>query len=342
MAKITFKPKQVSKTLLSALPPRAQEVLTSRYGLGKTTTKMTLESIGERYGITRERVRQIENHAIQSIRKSDVFEKTTPVFDELEKYINSLGGVVSEEELLSSISKDKGTQNHVHFLLVLGNPFTHKKEDGEFTHRWYVDEEFAENIHTALRKLYSNLSDDELVTESILLDSFLSEVKHLNEEYLQEEILRRWLSLSKKIAKNPLGEWGQSSSSNVKAKGMRDFAYLAIKRHGSPMHFTEVAHAISDLFNKKAHVATCHNELIKDKRFVLVGRGLYALSEWGYSSGVVKDVLRTILSKEGPLTREELIDRIRKERYVKDNTISVNLQDTSVFKKDKNGKYILV
>ena len=129
MAKITFKPKQVTKNLLSALPERAQEVLTSRYGLGKVTSKMTLESIGERYGITRERVRQIENHAIGSIRKADVFEKTTPVFHELEQYIDSLGGVVSEEELLSSISKDKSTQNHIHFLLVLGNSFVHKKED---------------------------------------------------------------------------------------------------------------------------------------------------------------------------------------------------------------------
>lgn len=341
MAKITFKPKQVTKTLLSALPDRAQEVLTSRYGLGKTTDKMTLESIGEKYGITRERVRQIENHAIGSIQKSDVFEKALSSFDELEQYVDSLGGVVSEDELLSSISKDKSTQNHIHFLLVLGNPFTHKKEDSEFTHRWYIDEDFAESIHTALRNLYSNLSDDELIAESALLDAFLNEVKHLNEQYRQEEILRRWLSLSKTIAKNPLGEWGQASSSNVRAKGMRDFAYLAIKRHGSPMHFTEVAQAITDLFSKKAHVATCHNELIKDKRFVLVGRGLYALSEWGYSSGVVKDVLRDILAKEGPLTREELIDRIRKERYVKDNTVLVNLQDSSVFKKDKDSKYSL-
>jgi len=342
MAKITLKPKQVTKTLLSALPQRAGEILTSRYGLGKATKKMTLESIGEKYGITRERVRQIENHAILSIQKSEIFEKTTPIFDELEQYIDSLGGVVPEDELLSSISKDKGTQNHIHFLLVLGNPFIYKKEDSEFTHRWYTDEEFANGIHTALRNLYSNLSDNELITEPALLESFLNEVKHLSEQYQQEEILRRWLSLSKTIAKNPLGEYGHASSSNVKAKGMRDFAYLAIKRNGSPMHFTEVAQAITDLFNKKAHVATCHNELIKDKRFVLVGRGLYALSEWGYSSGVVKDVLRGILEKEGPLTREELIDRIRKERYVKDNTVLVNLQDVSAFKKDKNGKYSLI
>lgn len=342
MAKITFKPKQVTKTLLSVLPPRAQEVLISRYGLGKATNKMTLESIGERYGITRERIRQIENHAIGSIRKSEVFENTALIFDELEQYIDSLGGVVSEEELLSSISKEKSTQNHIHFFLVLGNSFTYRKEDNEFTQRWYIDEEFADNIHTALRNLYSSLSDDELITEPALLESFLSEVKHLSEHYQKEEILRRWLSLSKTIAKNPLGEWGQASSSNVRAKGMRDFAYLAIKRHGSPMHFTEVAQAITDLFNKKAHVATCHNELIKDKRFVLVGRGLYALSEWGYSSGVVKDVLRGIIRKEGPLNKEELIDRIRKERYVKDNTVLVNLQDISVFRKDKDGKYLLV
>ena len=108
------------------------------------------------------------------------------------------------------------------------------------------------------------------------------------------------------------------------------------------MHFKEVADAIQNLFSRKAHVATTHNELIKDKRFVLVGRGLYALSEWGYSAGVVKDVLREILSTHGPLTREEIIDKVRKERYVKDNTIIVNLQDSSLFKKLPDGNYILV
>ena len=99
--------------------------------------------------------------------------------------------------------------------------------------------------------------------------------------------------------------------------------------------------AIEELFKRKAHIATTHNELIKDKRFVLVGRGLYALAEWGYSAGVVKDVLRDILEKHGPLTREEIIDKVRKERYVKDNTIIVNLQDPNLFKRLSNGAYML-
>ena len=137
-----------------------------------------------------------------------------------------------------------------------------------------------------------------------------------------------------------MGEWGVAQSPNVRAKGMRDYAYLTIKRHGSPMHFTEVARTISDLFDRKAHVATCHNELIKDSRFVLVGRGLYALSEWGYSAGVVKDVIQEILKKYGPLTRSEIIERVRKERYVKDNTILVNLQDSKLFGRDDKGRYV--
>ena len=227
-------------------------------------------------------------------------------------------------------------------MLVLGDLFIRKKEDTDFRHRWYVDEKLATKIQDSLQKLYKNLNDDELVSESEFLNLFLKELGDLNEKYKNEEIAKRWLGISKKLGKNPLGEWGKAHSSNVRAKGMRDYAYLAIKQHGSPMHFSEVAKTIGSLFEKKAHVATCHNELIKDKRFVLVGRGLYALSEWGYSTGVVKDVIADVLKVNGPLTREEVIDKVRNERYVKDNTIVVNLQDASLFKRGKDGKYTSV
>ena len=172
-----------------------------------------------------------------------------------------------------------------------------------------------------------------------MVSAFLDHLKEVSEDYKNDEVVRRWLSLSKKIGKNSLGEWGKSKSSNINAKGMRDYAFLVIRKHGSPIHFREVASSIEKIFKKKAHVATTHNELIKDPRFVLVGRGLYALAEWGYMSGVVKDVIRKILEKEGPLTKEQVIDRVLKERYVKENTILVNLQNLKHFKKDKQNKY---
>jgi DNA-binding winged helix-turn-helix (wHTH) protein len=339
---IKFKPKQVTKRLLSVLSDRGRDVIVKRYGLDDSAKKLTLEGIGKKYGITRERVRQIENHSLMNIRKSKEYAKEKMAFDQLKAYVESLGAVVAEEDLLAHVSKDKSTQNHVNFMLVVGEEFVKEKEDEEFKHRWHVDKDLSNKIHSSLKKLYSSLSDDELVMEGDMIDSFLEYVEDVNDKYKNEEVIKRWLSLSKKIDKNPLGEWGKSSSPTVNAKGMRDYAFLVIRKHGSPIHFKEVAKAITLYFNKKAHVATTHNELIKDPRFVLVGRGLYALAEWGYLSGVVKDVIKKILEKNGPLTKDKIIEKVLKERYVKENTILVNLQNPKFFSKDKDGKYHIV
>ena len=342
MNTLTFKPKQVTKKLLSLLPERSREVLVSRYGLGADAEKMTLEAIGKLYRITRERVRQIENYALAAIRKSEEYKKERASFEELEKMIEGLGGVVVESDLLAGVAKDESTQNHMHFLLVVGESFKKLKEDEEFKHRWYVDDMLADKVHGALRKFYKSLSDNDLIPESEVVSKFLDHVKEVSLEARDEEVSKRWLSISKQIGKNPLGEWGLTSSPNISIKGMRDCAFLVIRRHGSPIHFREVAKSIEKLFGKKAHVATTHNELIKDPRFVLVGRGLYALAEWGYLSGVVKDVIRKILDKNGPLTKDKIIEKVLKERYVKENTILVNLQNPKFFKKDKEGRYSIV
>lgn len=336
---ISFKPKQVTKKLLGALPPRAKDVLEKRYGIGTEGESSTLESIGQTYGITRERVRQIENYGITSIQKSAEYKEFEAIFVELQEIITSLGGgLIAEHVLLEEITSDITLRNHIYFLLVVGIPFFRSKENTAYEHRWYTEKKIADIVEKALTKLYSNLNREDLITEEEMIKRFRDELIEITEKH-DEVILKRWLQISKDISANPLGEWGQSSSPNVKVKGIRDYAYLVVKRHGSPMHFKEVAEAIQELFDKKAHTATCHNELIKDDRFVLVGRGLYALTEWGYSAGVVKDVLRDILEEHGPLSKEEIIDKVRKERYVKDNTIVVNLQDAVLFKKLSNGMY---
>jgi len=336
---LTFKPKQVVKRLLGVLPERARDVILSRYGLTDSPKRLTLEAIGKRYGVTRERVRQIENYALMSIRKSAGYQKEKPVFSELESVIHDLGGIVAEKELLERASSDKSTQNYIHFLLVVGESFKREKEDEHFKHRWYIDQALADKVHGALRKLYKNLNDNDLVSELDIIAQFLTHVENIADHLKNERVVRRWLNLSKTIAKNPLGEWGLHTSPNIRAKGMRDYAFLVLRKHGSPIHFREVARSIEELFGRKAHVATTHNELIKDPRFILVGRGLYALAEWGYMSGVVKDVIRKVLEKIGPLAKEEIVSRVLKERYVKENTILVNLQNPKFFKKERDGRY---
>ncbi|MEK7572414.1 MAG: winged helix-turn-helix domain-containing protein [Patescibacteria group bacterium] len=247
-----------------------------------------------------------------------------------------------ENELLSHISKDKAIQNHIHFFLVLNDIFKKHREDHQFHTRWSVDDEMASRVHDSLKKLYSSLNDEDIILEAEMIKKFFNEMKDVSEQYKNEEIAKRWLAMSKTISKNPLGEWGKSTSPNIRTRGVKDYAFLVMRRHGSPMHFREVADAITKIFGKKIHYATCHNELIKDPRFVLVGRGMYALSEWGYKAGIAREVIRDILKREGPLTKEQVAEKVMKERYFKKNTILVNLANSKYFKKNKDGLYTLV
>ncbi len=336
--KLSFKPKQLTKKLLSGLKDRSYDVVVGRFGLVEGEP-MTLEAIGQQYGITRERVRQIEAAALASIRKSDSYQEEMTAFEELKEIIKSSGGVVNEDEILEMLSKDPVTKNHIYFFLVLGDQFEKHKEDENFAPRWSVDKETSDTVHNALDEIYKKIGDNELIPESEMISRFLAYVKDVNEEYRDQEVIKRWLNVSKNIGKNPLGEYGKSESPAVNCRGVKDYAYLVMRKHGSPLHFKEVAKAINEHFGKKTHVATCHNELIKDNRFVLVGRGMYALKEWGYETGVVRDVISRIIKKEGPLSKDDIIDRVLKERYLKKNTIVVNLQNNKYFKKNKQGLY---
>ncbi|MFA6586257.1 MAG: sigma factor-like helix-turn-helix DNA-binding protein [Candidatus Paceibacterota bacterium] len=342
MSTISFKPKQVTKRITSHLQDRTRDVIMNRFGLTPDAEKKTLEEIGKKYSITRERVRQIEDAALVLIKKSSAYKEEQAIFEELKQLIHSLGSIVGEAEFLTHISKDKNTQNHIHFYLELGDFFKKHHEDDHFKTRWSVDDEIAEKVHDSLKKLYTSLNDEDLVLETEMIKKFFDQMKDVAEQYRNDEIARRWLSMSKTISKNPLGEWGKTSSPNIHTRGVKDYAFLVMRKHGSPMHFKEVADAISKTFGRKTHYATCHNELIKDPRFVLVGRGLYALAEWGYKTGIAREVIRDILKREGPLSKDDVVEKVMKERYFKKNTILVNLVNPKFFKKNKTGLYTLV
>ncbi len=339
---LTFKPKAVSKKLLNALNPRTREVITKRYGL-ESKERNTLESIGREYGITRERVRQIENFALGSIQKSKDYKEAENVFEELAEIVKVLGSIVPEKTLMEHISNDEVVHNHINFFMTLSGKFKKHKEDDNFDHRWSVDDEVAKHVHSALSNLHKNVTKDELVKEEEIVSRFVSDLSALASEYKDNrDVIKRYLSISKVIAKNPLNEWGHVTSSAVKARGIKDYAYLILRREGKPMHFRDVAKEINSTFNKKAHVATCHNELIKDKRFVLVGRGMYGLKDWGHTGGVVRDLIKVVMEEVGsPMSKQDIIDKVLALREVKPNTIVVNLQNSKFFKKNQAGLYSL-
>ena len=96
----SFNAIKVGEEFLNALPKRVRDVVERRFGIGKSRDRKTLEAIGASYGITRERVRQIEAHGLKKLRSNEVKNKRD-VFEALKTELAKRGGVAEEEGFLS-------------------------------------------------------------------------------------------------------------------------------------------------------------------------------------------------------------------------------------------------
>ncbi len=334
--------KQMAK-FLGELPTRARSVLKRRYGIGEVSC-MTLESIGKREGITRERVRQIENDAIRRLKKSPSFAEFAPQESAIKGVLASVGGVVAEADFLSLPDfrqiKDK---NMLILFCDLSGSIRRRKADDRLHTRWHVSDAPVAGIEAALSAFARSLREHGVTL--LADDAFVNFTTQLKKTGVivpdKSPMLATYLGLSKEIEKNVWDEYGHVSSPFVRPRGMRDSALVALTRAKEPLHFREIAKRIGEFSNKSVHVQTVHNELIKDTRFVLVGRGLYALKEWGYEPGFVKDVLVQMLSDHA-MTREEILDEVMRRRQVKASTIFINLQNKKLFKTLDNGTYTIV
>jgi len=171
-------------------------------------------------------------------------------------------------------------------------------------------------------------------------DLFKEKIEAIN----QNKAIYSILQAAKKIEQNKFGYWGLDDWREIKPKTINDKIYLVLKNSGQPLHFTEIADKINQIsFDKKtANAATVHNELILDDKYILVGRGLYGLLEWGYQKGTVAKVIETIMAEsDRPLSRDEIMEKVLAQRIVKKATINLALTDRNKFAVTADGKYQL-
>lgn len=335
----------ITKEMLDVLDDRSKDIIERRFGL-KTNKPETLESIGKEYGITRERVRQIESNAKKALA---ALEKLyTPVYEMLTNIFAGHGGALSEEhvaELTRKYAAKPYSDTMVHFHLDVLPHFYHTTREKLFNPHWRHDLHVHEKIEDVV-----SIARDILKTYNhpINLETLVGEVQtHLRDEHhveIEYDPIYAALVASKHIAPTAFGEWGLIGWAETSPRGVGDKAYAVLRRHKKPTHFRDITKMINEAgFDQKtANPQTVHNELIKDSRFVLVGRGLYGLKEWGYVSGTVADVLASILKEaQHPLTREDLIEEVLKQRLVKKNTILLSLQNNKRFKRTDEDKYTL-
>ncbi len=318
-----FNYQKTCQNLLKDLPERQKIVISRRFALSGESKRETLESIGTDLGITRERVRQIEKDGFSKIKQK--IASCKPIFLSFKKRIHNSGDLRKESLLLKELGGEK-QQPQVYFLLTLAQNFERFQGSKDFYCFW-----------TVKQKTF-NLAEK-------VIGTFCSQLKKINKPVplkelkkpfsLNQTALVSYLEISKNIQQNSEGLFGLKNWPEINPRGVKDNAYLVLTKTKKPLHFIQITKLID-----KALPQTVHNELIKDPRFVLVGRGIYGLRAWGYEPGLVKDVIFKVLkTSKKPLAKQEILSQVFKQRLVKENTILLNLSNRKYFSKNTQGKY---
>ena len=325
--------------LLSGLSSRSQEIVKKRFGLLSEKSE-TLEKIGRHYGITRERVRQIIAEAMKNILAKSESESFLKAEEKIIFTIESNGGIIKESDIVEKFNPDGSREaNAIRFFAYCSKNLVEAEEKKRVEKSWAISINILKDVKKVIAEAENFLEEKKkLLTDDGILDILASSNPHLS----QNQVLN-FLKVSSRVKKNRFGKWGLVGWMEINPKGTKEKVYLVLKEHGEPLHFTRIAQLIDEyqLGKRKAHPQTVHNELIKDDRFVLIGRGIYALKEKGYFSGTIREVLRTILGKNSkPMAKEDILAEVMKIRKVKEATVMINLNNSKIFQK-QNGLYSL-
>ncbi len=351
------------KDIFSYLSEQEIDITKKRFGIFER--KHTLEEIGKNYGVTRERIRQIEGTIVKKIVSlNQKNEKLKELRDSIIKFVKEYGGIVEEYFLIDKFFNglNDNEKSFVEFLLskvLIEDLIQQKTKDGSKI--FYQLKGFASNLLDKTIKDVVDVLED--IKEPLHIDDIFAKldfkkiIQNVDKKVLDlyktsdiddntffKKTLESYLNVSDSVKRNVFGMWGTKSWKTVSPKRMSDKIYLILSREGKPLHFKEITEKINESgFDKKpARDVTVHNELIIDDRYVLVGRGIYALKSWGYKKGAVADIIEEIIKENnGPMTKSDILEKVSKQRIVKDSTIYLSLTNDKRFKKISAGKYDL-
>ncbi len=319
---------------------REKEIISRRFGLNGP--KETLEQIGEMLSITRERVRQLEKAILIRLQIS-AEDGQIPGLANAEKLLirslTEMGRVARISALADKVYGRETTTTErtgIYFIATFSKNLSVVEEND----RYYASVGIAEygdsrEIRTRVDEIIKLIRENK---EPMTVDELDEKLDYEHPDYITA-----LMSISKLLA-TLNGLWGLAKWPSVNPKNIRDKIFVILEAKKEPMHFSDIANAISksNFKRKNVTIQAIHNELIKDSRFVLIGRGIYALSSWGYRKGTISDIIRSVLQKaDGPLTREEIVRQVLRVRKVKETTILLNLQNRELFKKVDRNSYTL-
>ncbi len=322
--------------LFMVLTEKESMVIKRRFAL-QGHPKQTLEKIGKHFKVTRERIRQIEGIALSKLRRTVRTTKLNDVNEMAKSILRVNGGVMREDDVISQVLKRMPSSTDLDGAVLrlsfsIDTDMNTSGHSGTFLPFWRLDSlamedisVIVENMVKILKKRRSCMKKEELISSVQALNLFKDRMP-------SRELITSCMAIDERLREIDEG-WGLTEWRFVRPRSIRDKVEIVLRKAGVPLHFMEIANRIREarFDHKNVTVQAVHNELIRYPQFVLVGRGLYALREWGYEPGTVADVIEAILKEKGPLSKKEIIAEVAKQRTVKVGTISLNLQKMPYF-----------
>ncbi len=329
----------IFQTVLNSLSDKEKNVITRRVGMNGE--KETLQSIWNSFkpAITRERVRQIEDAGIRKIGRIIKATDLTFVQDQAKHFIGLHGGIMTKEKLISSLIKESNISvdmNHSILEVIIHSDYDISKSKPKLGVKTYfflpsLNKKVIDPLHKESLKILSRKKDviDRKELYSAIMDSLKGKFQWLN-----AIVIDSTLEVFEDIIKGEETLIGLTKWKILNPKTLKDKAIYVLKKERVPMHFIDISNKITSYLGEKVKVNTIHNELIRNEEFVLIGRGIYALKEWGFKPGTVLDVIIEVLKKNnGPMSTENIVAKVLKVRNVKKTTIYMNLQNKKVIER---------
>ncbi|MEK7076958.1 MAG: sigma factor-like helix-turn-helix DNA-binding protein [Patescibacteria group bacterium] len=323
--------------LLEGFNPKQQKVILRRFGL-KSGECATLQEIGDELGVTRERIRQIEEDTLKKL-EPRVTDAAGPVVSFASTHLDQSGGVRRDDFLVGDIAsyiypdtRAKHAHEKIRFFLTAAKTPLFERENDDYHAFWYSNDEARTKFFNFVKGVMDFLQSTPEKTGPRYAN-YLATCNNFAECH--------YLNIPKSFGVNVFGDFGLRSSPEIEPRTVRDKAYLVLRKHAKPLHFGDIAKYVTryGIDSKPAHVQTVHNELIKDKRFVLVGRGIYGLREQGFEPGTVREVIARILKKKGPMQPHQVVKLVSEQRFLKENTILLGLQNKRHFRELHDGRF---
>jgi hypothetical protein len=335
-SQLTLNLQELLGDLFLVLTQKETEVIKRRFALAGQS-KQTLEKIGKHFNVTRERIRQIESIALSKLKRTVRTTRLNDVNEMAKGVLRAHGGLMLSTELVSSVLKRLPGSEVVDGSVLklsfsIDSEMASEGRSQTYKPFWRLSNLSMDDIATIvdmgvkfLNKRHSCMKAAELISSIQAMPAFQGRIP-------SPELIVSCLSIDERLKEIPEG-WGLTEWRFVRPRSIRDKVEIILKKLGRPMHFMEIANAIKEagFDHKNVTVQAVHNELIRYPQFVLVGRGLYALREWGYEPGTVADVIENILKQKGALSKKQIIEEVSKQRTVKVGTISLNLQKMPYF-----------